>query len=47
MPIRKKPGPKGGFVATYGGVTRNFKTRDAAEKWAKKYKNPKRTSRVY
>ena len=44
MPIRKT---KGGFTATYGGITRNFKTRAAAEKWAKKYKNPKRLSRVY
>jgi len=34
MPIRKMPGPKGGYRATYGGVTRNFKTRAAAEKWS-------------
>ena len=32
MPIKKKPGPKGGFVATYGGKSRTFKTRAAAEK---------------
>ena len=31
------PGPKGGYQATYGGVTRNFKKRDAAEKWALNY----------
>ena len=31
MPIKKT---KGGFAATYGGVTRNFKTRPAAEKWS-------------
>jgi len=38
MPIKKT---KTGFTATYGGVTRNFKTRDAAEKWSAKYKRPK------
>ena len=38
MPIKKNPGPKGGFVAKYGGETRTFKTRAAAEKWADKYK---------
>ena len=37
MPIKKKPGPKGGFVATYGGKTRTFKTRAAAEKWASQF----------
>ena len=59
MPITKMPGTKGGYRATYGGVTRNFKTRAAAEKWAAKYKRPKvgagarrggrmgRTSRAY
>ena len=36
MPIRKT---KVGFTATYGGVTKNFKTRDAAEKWSARYKN--------
>ena len=41
MPVKKMPGPKGGFTATYGGVTRNFPTRAAAEKWATNYKNPK------
>ena len=41
MPITKMPGTKGGYRATYGGVTRNFKTRNAAEKWAAKYKRPK------
>ena len=41
MPITKMPGTKGGYRATYGGVTRNFKTRAAAEKWAAKYKRPK------
>ena len=35
------PGTKGGYRATYGGVTRNFKTRAAAEQWAAKYKRPK------
>ena len=38
MPVKKMPGPKGGYRATYGGVTRNFKTRNSAEKWAEKYK---------
>ena len=38
MPITKMPGTKGGYRATYGGVTRNFKTRNAAEKLATKYK---------
>lgn len=47
MPITKMPGTKGGYRATYGGVTRNFKTRAAAEKWAAKYKNPKRMRRAY
>ena len=37
MPITKMPGTKGGFRATYGGKTRNFKTRNAAEKWAMQY----------
>ena len=37
MPIKKKPGPKGGFVATYGGKSRTFKTRVAAEKWASQF----------
>ena len=37
MPIKKKPGPKGGFVATYGGKSRTFKTRAAAEKWASQF----------
>ena len=37
MPITKMPGTKGGYRATYGGVTRNFKTRAAAEKWALNY----------
>ena len=37
MPITKMPGTKGGFRATYGGKTRNFKTRNAAEKWALNY----------
>ena len=32
MPIRKSP--KGHFIATYGGKTKTFKTRAAAEKWA-------------
>jgi len=41
MPIKKIPGPKGGYRATYGGVTRNFATRAAAEKWASKYKSPR------
>ena len=41
MPITKMPGTKGGYRATYGGVTRNFKTRAAAEKGAAKYKRPK------
>ena len=41
MPITTMPGTKGGYRATYGGVTRNFKTRAAAEKWAAKYKSPK------
>lgn len=41
MPVKKMPGPKGGYQATYGGVTRNFKKRDAAEKWAEQYKRPK------
>ena len=36
MPIRKT---KMGFTATYGGVTKNFKTRNAAEKWSAKYKD--------
>ena len=40
MPVKKMPGPKGGYQATYGGVTRNFSTRAAAEKWATKYKRP-------
>jgi hypothetical protein len=52
MPIKKT---KTGFTATYGGDTRNFKRRDAAEKWSAKYKRPKvgrtgrmgRTSRAY
>ena len=43
MPITKMPGTKGGYRATYGGVTRNFKTRNAAEKWATKYKVQKHT----
>ena len=43
MPITKMPGTKGGYRATYGGVTRNFKTRAAAEKWAAKYKVQKHT----
>ena len=43
MPITKMPGTKGGYRATYGGVTRNFKTRAAAEKWATKYKVQKHT----
>ena len=37
MPIKKKPGPRGGFVATYGGKSRTFKTRAAAEKWASQF----------
>ena len=37
MPVQKT---KGGFTATYGGVTKTFKTRAAAEKWAAKYKRP-------
>ena len=28
---------KGGFVASYAGKSRTFKTRDAAEKWAAKF----------
>jgi len=53
MPVQKT---KGGFTATYGGVTKKFKTRAAAEKWATKYKRPNvgaaprrmgRTSRAY
>ena len=47
MPITKMPGTKGGYRATYGGVTKTFKTRAAAEKWAAKYKNPKRMRRAY
>jgi hypothetical protein len=39
MPIRKT---KMGFTATYGGVTKNFKTRNAAEKWSAKYKDTNR-----
>jgi len=35
MPIKKV---KGGFVASYAGKSRTFKTRAAAEKWAAKYK---------
>jgi len=35
MPIKKV---KGAFVASYGGKSRTFKTRAAAEKWAAKYK---------
>jgi len=39
MPIKARPGPKGGgFVATYGGKKRTFKTRAEAEKWADTYK---------
>ena len=34
MPIRKKDG---GFVASYAGKSRTFKTRAAAEKWASKF----------
>jgi len=45
MPIKKKPGPKGGFVATYGGKSRTFKTRAAAEKWAAQYKTPVETAK--
>ena len=37
MPVQKT---KGGFTATYDGVTKTFKTRAAAEKWATKYKRP-------
>ena len=44
MPVKKV---KDGFTASYGGVTKKFKTRDAAEKWASKYKNPKRMRRAY
>jgi len=40
MPVQKT---KGGFTATYGGVTKKFKTRAAAEKWATKYKVQKHT----
>ena len=35
MPIRKSP--KGHFIATYGGKTKTFKTRAAAEKWASQF----------
>jgi len=34
MPIKKV---KGGFVASYAGKSRTFKTRAAAEKWASKF----------
>ena len=31
---------RGGFKATYGGKTRTFKTRSAAENWAEKVVDP-------
>jgi len=31
---------RGGFKATYGGKTRTFKTRSAAENWAEKIVDP-------
>jgi hypothetical protein len=49
MPIKKNPGPKGGFVATYGGKKRIFKTKSEAEKWADTFimkKLPKRAARA-
>ena len=46
MPIKKKPGPKGGFTATYGGVTRNFKTRPPAEKWALQFARRQSGARI-
>jgi len=41
MPIRKKDG---GFVATYAGRSRTFKTKAAAEKWAEKYTGKTQTA---
>lgn len=41
MPIRKKDG---GFVATYAGRSRTFKTKAAAEKWAEKYTGKTKTA---
>jgi len=43
MPVRKT---KDGFTAAYGGKTKKFKTYNAAEKWASKYRRPKRTGRT-
>ena len=46
MPVKKMPGPKGGYRATYGGKTRNFKTRNAAEKWAMQYARRESGARI-
>ena len=43
MPIKKT---KTGFTATYGGDTRNFKTRNAAEKWALNYARRESGARI-
>ena len=44
MPIRKKDG---GFVATYAGRSRTFKTKAAAEKWAEKYTGKTKTAGIH
>ena len=41
MPIKEKDG---GFVATYAGRSRTFKTKAAAEKWAEKYTGKTQTA---
>ena len=43
MPIKKT---KTGFTATYGGDTRNFKTRNAAEKWALQFARRESGARI-
>lgn len=43
MPLRKVPG---GYASTYGGTTRTFKTKAAAERYVKKYKAAKTNTRA-
>ena len=45
MAVKKIPGPKGGYRATYGGKTRLFKTKKAAEDWAKTFNVASRKSK--
>ena len=43
MPLRKVPG---GYASTYGGTTRTYKTKAEAERYAKKYKSAKTSTRA-